>query len=255
MENIIFEHSQAKNFLLVFNCDLIFTSSSDSIYFLDNLVYSNTPEKVIRVNGKSEGWFYRQSDLGFSLGLYRNGLNDGTTKFYENGMLRKIIIWSNGETINYSRMGNIVNRMTKNHFTSYFLNGETEIERIVEGNNEIYKEYYPGGVLKVLINFRFDGNNSIIHYYPTGIKESETNYKNGLLDGLKIEYYENGVIHIESNYHRDELNGLRAWYHSNGKIQYLENYVNNKLDGTIIIYDLEGQPLYETVFAEGVRIK
>ena len=61
----------------------------------------------------------------------------------------------------------------------------------------------------------------------------ETNYKNGLKDGLAIVYYYNGQKSSETNWVNDKKEGLSVSWHKNGQKASETNYVNDEKKGLV----------------------
>ena len=67
-----------------------------------------------------------------------------------------------------------------------------------------------------------------ITYYESGALMTESNYKNGKLEGLEKDYYESGALQGERNYKNDKPVGLAKEYSESGVIQYIDTYKNGQ---------------------------
>jgi antitoxin component YwqK of YwqJK toxin-antitoxin module len=79
---------------------------------------------------------------------------------------------------------------------------------------------------------------------------------------VKIEYWDNGNKRTESQYKNGELNGLTKMYHPDGSLSVESYYKNGKLDGVFTrwfdsgVMDIKkkytnGKPDYNFKFIEG----
>ena len=64
--------------------------------------------------------------------------------------------------------------------------------------------------------------------FTNGNLVQESNYKNGVLDGVYKEYSRSGGIQKEINYKEGKLDGPFRYYDENGKINLEYNYKNGK---------------------------
>ncbi len=55
-------------------------------------------------------------------------------------------------------------------------------------------------------------------FYPNGKLKSETNYKNGKLEGVATIYYKNGQLLDEETYKNGEAEGIRRVYYEKKEI-------------------------------------
>lgn len=97
------------------------------------------------------------------------------------------------------------------------------------------------------------GENIITSYYPNGKKESEGQFKDGMMVGLWTTWYENGQKEREESYVDSLLNGKRTVWHKNGQMKETAWYKDNKLDGKQSLFDENGAILSEKEYMDGVE--
>ena len=54
-------------------------------------------------------------------------------------------------------------------------------------------------------------------YYPSGQKQLDASYKDGMPTGKKLEWYANGQIKTEQHYSGEDIGRIRDWY-ENGEV-------------------------------------
>ena len=72
-------------------------------------------------------------------------------------------------------------------------------------------------------------------YYPSAKKKSETNYRLGLRDGLCLTCYESGMPQISGQYKNDQPDGIWKFMDQNGKIKYELTYYRGRLQNPEVI--------------------
>lgn len=77
--------------------------------------------------------------------------------------------------------------------------------------------------------------------YKNGEIVRQENFKNGLLDGWRIDYYANGSIKTKSFYKNGKLDGIQFSYYDSGKIQKKESFKDGKHEGFKVDYYQNGQ--------------
>ena len=80
-------------------------------------------------------------------------------------------------------------------------------------------------------------------YFSNGNKESEIDYKKGMVNGWARLWHDDGKLHAEATYENSKVHGIRTTYHKNGKIFCRAEY--NK--GELIHkknWDEEGNEIY-----------
>ena len=96
--------------------------------------------------------------------------------------------------------------------------------------NGEYKEFYPGGALKL-----------------------EMNIKDGKPQGAYIVYFENGKPHEVRAYRNGEFHGVWRTYNEAGLLIAEAEYANNKKNGTWHVWDDSGIMRYEMQYKNGVK--
>ncbi len=78
-------------------------------------------------------------------------------------------------------------------------------------------EYHENGMLSIE-GTTIDGKRSGLwrSYYPTGLKWSETTFKQGVMEGPTVTYYPNGMMRYTGFYHDNERSGLWNFYDTLG---------------------------------------
>ncbi len=115
-------------------------------------------------------------------------------------------------------------------------------------------------------------NLTIIQYYDNNEKWQEKHYKNNVLDGEQITWDKNGKIIYKTVFKNgtgtDKMYGFygdllgetkysggsvikETDYYKNGKKAFEKNYKNDILDGDFIIWNKDGEIIYNTVFKNG----
>ena len=91
--------------------------------------------------------------------------------------------------------------------------------------------------------------------YDAGQKLSETNYKDGRIEGLLTAWYENGNKELEQTYKDGKLNGpyISSWY-DNGQKEEENNWKDGKLHGKWIVWFENGQKNSEAIYRNGELI-
>ena len=79
----------------------------------------------------------------------------------------------------------------------------------------------------------------------------QTNYKNGLKNGLETYYYANGQKASEGIYKNSKLEGSLTYWYDNGNKKLVENYSNNQLDGSLIQWDKDGRKYLKQKYSNG----
>ena len=66
-------------------------------------------------------------------------------------------------------------------------------------------------------------------YYSNGNKESEIDYKKGMVNGWARLWHDDGKLHTEATYKNGKTHGIRTAYHKNGKIFCRAEYKKGEL--------------------------
>ena len=61
-------------------------------------------------------------------------------------------------------------------------------------------------------------------WYENGQKESERNFKDGEMDGLRTIWYENGQKEVEGIFNEDKPDGVHIQYDKTGKETWRTSY-------------------------------
>jgi antitoxin component YwqK of YwqJK toxin-antitoxin module len=102
-----------------------------------------------------------------------------------------------------------------------------KVESLVEIENGIYTEYYPG---RKQIKFQGEQDNmgnrqgKWTFYNETGIELSSTHYEHGKKHGASFAKYPNGVLHYIGEYENDKEVGIWKMYDENGNLATEKDY-------------------------------
>jgi hypothetical protein len=80
-------------------------------------------------------------------------------------------------------------------------------------------------------------------FFENGNKQSEVEYKRGMVNGWARMWYENGNLHLEGTYKNNRSHGVRRAYHENGQVFCKAKYHEGKLLGKEN-WDEEGNRIY-----------
>ena len=96
-------------------------------------------------------------------------------------------------------------------------------------SEEVKKEYYESGKLKVEANYMNGEPEGItMVYYESGALRSEANFTKGKLDGINKLYHESGTLGAEINFKNGVQDGITRVYYENGTIKYIDTYKNSQ---------------------------
>ena len=137
---------------------------------------------------------------------------------------------------------------------------QTEVKNevlYIAGENEpftgIVQKFYEDGTLEMESEFKqgiLDGVSK--SYYKNTKLEMEGSYTEGRKNGVFKEYYENGKIKSEINYSYDLKEGLAKTYYSNGNVEAEGNFENGEEIGTTRVYYENGKLKEEIPYTNGV---
>ena len=137
---------------------------------------------------------------------------------------------------------------------------QTEVKNevlYIAGENEpftgIVQKFYEDGNLEIESEFKegiLDGVSK--SYYKNTKLEMEGSYTEGRKNGVFKEYYENGKIKSEINYSYDLKEGLAKTYYSNGNVEAEGNFENGEEIGTTRVYYENGKLKEEIPYTNGV---
>ena len=88
-----------------------------------------------------------------------------------------------------------------------------------------------------------------IVWKPNGKRCSKTNLKDG--KGKEFHWHLNGRKREESNYRNGLANGIFSLWYPNGQLEENGTYVNGNLDGQVFYYKPTGEKLSEALFQDG----
>jgi len=97
-------------------------------------------------------------------------------------------------------------------------------------------------------------NGVVKTYYPNGVLQTESNWKDGKENGISKIYFENGTLFRESKWIRGKENGISKSYREDGGILIESNWKDGKADGIWRIYSDEGTLKRELTFKNGNAI-
>ena len=73
----------------------------------------------------------------------------------------------------------------------------------------------------------------VTKYESNGQKQSETNYKDGVQEGLETSWFENGQKQSEASYKDGKISSLLILWDENGQKKNEENYKNGVFVGNL----------------------
>ncbi len=118
------------------------------------------------------------------------------------------------------------------------------------------RSYTPSGVVDTEAEYKNGVRHGIfVHYYPDGKHQVYMIYKNGFLDGVSYSYYPNGNIKYKSTYVAGVLQGANFGYYKDGAIRVENTYVNGVLQGRERRYYPDGKVLSEINFDDGKPVR
>ena len=77
-------------------------------------------------------------------------------------------------------------------------------------------------------NYKNNKLHGTVAKFLNGNLAQESNYKEGILDGVYKEFHRSGSIQKEINYKNGKLDGPFRYYDENGKVNLQYNYKNGK---------------------------
>ena len=135
-------------------------------------------------------------------------------------------------------------------------NGKILSEGIIERKtkNKI-EQWFPNGNKKHVVNYNNDGkpNGNEKVWDDNGTLIRESNYKDGLFDGVQTRYWNNGQMAKLETYENGLENGVSKQWISNGTLVTESNYKNGELDGIYREWSEEGILTDEAEYKEGDR--
>lgn len=218
---------------------LIFTLSLTILTFLFSIDvcaqnnYNKTDNK-----GRRQGvWvdYHSNGQIRYK-GEFKNNEPIGDFLYYsEDGKLFTVNKYSKNSDIVmsevYSPEGRVV---AKGNYINKKKQDKWEYFSEEDGSLILIENYNDGKLSGMSIAYLPGGNNVVIE---------QTEYINGVRNGLYSRYYDNGVHMIEANYNNDKLNGKYIHYYPNGAVKEEGAFENGTKIGDWTIYDVEGNVL------------
>lgn len=182
-----------------------------------------------------------------SKGNLKNNEREGLWKFYDyDGEIKQTIEYKNGlkHGVTNNLLYNTKETFDKNKLIKeeHFYNNKKHHYIKEHKNSSIYFKFYHinGNIkLKGVLNQYEEYVGVIKEYNEDGVLKTETNYKDGLREGLKITYFENGTISFQQEYKNNIQKGQFISYYPNGKIES-EGMANNQNIYDVKYYDENG---------------
>ena len=105
-------------------------------------------------------------------------------------------------------------------------------------------------------NSNIDNQNqsdTLIDYYESGNVKIAGTLLDNKREGLWISYFENGTKQSQHNYKNGLLNGSLEVFLNSGKLLYQGFYLEGKEHGKWIYYNEEQQPIKEIWYENGIK--
>jgi len=187
---------------------------------------------------------------GFWTDYYDNG-NVTSEYSYENGEL-------NGELKVYTRFGFLfgtqIFKKGKLVEVSTYLPNKEKRETIPFKNKSITVTFYNelGQKISTIdLNEKGEKHGTVIYYYPCGSIQSNSTYKNNLINGKSTKYYINGRIKEVAHFVDGEYDGLFIDYYENDTIKSEGYFTNGDQVGAWFFYNIIGELTTNTIYDEG----
>ncbi len=119
-----------------------------------------------------------------------------------------------------------------------------------------YREFYPGGELKLEYTYYIEEGKKVEHgiftkWYDNGQIMIQGTYRHGKKDGVWRECLRNGVPKTEGTYKEGVKEGLWVIFYPGGKKHFEGMYHNDQRDGEWIEYGGDGSVFARTVYEKG----
>lgn len=112
--------------------------------------------------------------------------------------------------------------------------------------------YYTSGSKSVEYNFKDAEPHGVVNtYYESGGVYSACSYTEGIRAGTHYYYRTNGDLKLEMQYEADSLDGFLRSYYPDGKLQESLSYVNGKAHGMYQYYHANGRLWIEKEYKDG----
>ncbi len=197
-------------------------------------------------NGKT-----KVHDLVGNLRLEYNNIlgvaNGKTIQYYNNkaklSEYTEINDSKEGDHLYYNQKGELVLTIGyQNNSPVYYIaknkTGESTGKIDIKNENVSIISYYPNGKTAIqynLVNGELDGKFAI--YNDSGKTEYESNYRNNLLNGERIEFYPNGNIYKKEHFLNNNYDGIQEYFTADAKPWISSEYKNDELHGITLIYN------------------
>lgn len=86
--------------------------------------------------------------------------------------------------------------------------------------NGVEKAFYPNGILKYEISYRYGKKDGVSKlFFSDGKLNSEISFRDNQKDGMEKIFYNDGKLKSEINYRNNKKNGFEKLFYSNGRIR------------------------------------
>lgn len=178
--------------------------------------------------------------------------------YHDNGQLRYTGQFKNnepyGDFLYYSEDGHLV---AKNSFSRNGNESESEMYspdgKVIAKGHYLNKkkqgkwEYFSEKDSSLILTEHYDNGMLIgksVAYNPgTQVVIEETEFVNGVKQGVYTKYYDNGVTMVKAFYNNDKLDGKYTYYYSNGNVKEEGNFNDGVKIGEWKTYDTDGNLL------------
>jgi len=207
------------------------------------------------VNGQpSQLWtYYFENGEKKSSGYIKDGIANGKWEYYyESGGVRakgvlngakKIGYWTNYfENGNEKSSGTYFADQKEGIWNYFFEDGSLKAQAYFEEGKGNYKEFYPGGTVKMEgpnLNGKSDGDWR--YYYESGELLATGSFVKGLRDGLWDYYHKNGNLSGSGLYREGKKEGQWTYYHPNGEKSAEGKITKDEKDGQWSLYYETGE--------------
>ncbi len=175
------------------------------------------------------------------------------------------------EQANVVKNGKKVNQFAKGNIVKAEWRGKAVVETVLEmegsdtllfgekkcGKRQgVWKKYYPGNKLKLLITY-VDGERSGAYkiYEKEGYLSETGTYKNDKIDGLVTVFDENGKTLKTLTYEGGSRNGISKYYEfDSNQVTTMETYKDGKVQGLLIDYYENGNEKFKRTYNENKKI-
>jgi antitoxin component YwqK of YwqJK toxin-antitoxin module len=180
-----------------------------------------------------------------------DGINQTDDQGRKHGPYRKMGVEGKVRYEGYFEHG-----IPKGTFRHYYDDGQLMAENVysVDGKQSRAVFYHPGAIRKAEGKFIQEQKDSIwIYYNEKGEKISQSNYKNGKLNGPSTTYFANGSVCEELNYLDGQKEGAWKGFFENGKLKEEGQFSKNLLVGKVVYYHPSGEKSGLGKYEAGVK--